>query len=69
MSISASSTAATAAGGRTSTRFVRCIACAKPIPADAFTYTSAARKRVIAGCPACGKQMSLPTATWLRWSV
>jgi RNase P subunit RPR2 len=52
-----------------SRRSVRCLHCSAPIAAGSFTYTSAARKRVIGTCAACGKQMSLPTATWLRWSV
>ena len=52
-----------------SQRAVRCIHCSAPIAADAFAYTSVAKKRVLAVCPSCGKQMTLPTATWLRWSV
>ncbi|MDX6213843.1 MAG: hypothetical protein QOF82_2930 [Frankiales bacterium] len=49
-------------------RHVRCVFCAKPIPAASFAYTSAAKLRVLSGCPSCGRQVTLPTATWLRWS-
>ncbi len=57
------------AGQQQTQRTVRCINCSAPIAADAFSYTSVAKKRVLASCAACGKQMTLPTATWLRWSV
>lgn len=50
-------------------RTVKCVYCAKPIPAASFTYTSAAKRLVIGSCLGCKRRMTLPTATWLRWSV
>ena len=53
---------------QTPARHVRCLHCSRPIPAASFTYTSAAKARVLARCVGCKRQVTLPTATWLRWS-
>jgi hypothetical protein len=50
-------------------RHVRCVYCSAAIAAESFTYTSAAKRLVIASCAGCRRRMTLPTATWLRWSV
>jgi hypothetical protein len=47
---------------------VPCVYCKEPIPADAFAYWTSARRLLSAGCPACLRRVTLPTATWRRWS-
>jgi hypothetical protein len=56
----------TAAAG--ATRTVPCVYCWEPIAAEAFAYWSSARRLLSAGCPACLRRVTLPAATWRRWS-
>jgi hypothetical protein len=45
-----------------------CVYCREPIAADTFVYWSSARRLLSAACPACERQVTLPTATWRRLS-
>jgi hypothetical protein len=45
-----------------------CVYCREPIPADVFTYWSAAKRLLSAACPSCRRRVTLSAATWRRWS-
>jgi len=47
---------------------VPCVYCREPIAAHTFTYWSSARRLLSADCPGCQRRVTLPTATWRRWS-
>ena len=47
---------------------VPCVYCREPIVAATFIYLSSARRLLSAACPGCRRRVTLPTATWRRWS-
>jgi hypothetical protein len=46
---------------------VPCAYCRSPIPAESFTYWSAARRLLSAPCPDCHRRVTLAATTWQRW--
>jgi hypothetical protein len=48
-------------------RYVPCIYCRDPIPAESFTFWSSTRRLMSATCPTCSRRVTLTTATWWRW--
>jgi hypothetical protein len=49
------------------TASVPCAYCRSPIPAESFTYWSAARRLLSAPCPHCHRRVTLAASTWQRW--
>ena len=48
-------------------RYVPCIYCREPIPAESFTFWSSTRRLMSATCPTCSRRVTLTSATWRRW--
>lgn len=69
--IDAATPTPTACGGRATAEGapVPCIYCRAPIPADAFTYWSAAKRLLSGPCPHCHRRVTLTAVTWRRWSA
>ena len=47
---------------------ISCVYCWEPIPAEAFTYWSPAKRVLSVACPCCDRRVILTAATWQRLS-
>ncbi len=47
---------------------VPCVYCREPIPAEAFTFRSAAKRLMTGGCQSCARQTTLSALSWRRWT-
>lgn len=47
---------------------VPCLYCHTAMPARSFAYWPHSSRLVSAACPACARRVTLPVATWRRWT-
>ena len=46
-----------------------CTSCLGDVAGSSFRYLSSAHRLVHARCPSCRRSMTLPVATWRRWTT